>query len=88
MNRGFEFDKDKEKANVKKHVIDFTQAQVIWEDPKLVELPLKYEDEYRAQVIGRAYEKIWSIIITYRGEVIRIISARRARKNEVDLYES
>jgi hypothetical protein len=38
-------------------------------------------------VIGKIAEKHWSGVIAYRGEKIRIISVRRSRKEEVDIYE-
>jgi uncharacterized DUF497 family protein len=60
----------------------------LWNDPDLVEIPVKTSDEPRYLVIGKISGKHWSGIITYRGEKIRIISARRSRKEEVDLYES
>jgi hypothetical protein len=53
-----------------------------------MEIPLKTSDEPRFLVIGRISEKHWSAIITYRGDKIRIISARRSIKEEVDIYES
>uniref|UniRef100_A0A7C4TY93 BrnT family toxin n=1 Tax=Caldisericum exile TaxID=693075 RepID=A0A7C4TY93_9BACT len=68
--------------------MDFNQAQELWNDPDLMEIPLKTSDEPRFLVIGRISEKHWSAIITYRGDKIRIISARRSRKEEVDIYES
>lgn len=44
-------------------------------------------DEPRFLVIGKISGRPWSVIITYRSNKIRIISVRRARKEEVDLYE-
>jgi hypothetical protein len=38
--------------------------------------------------IGKIGDKHWSAVITYRNEKIRIISVRRARKEEVAIYES
>jgi len=84
----FEFDSQKSDGNKKKHRIDFNEAQELWNDPDLMEIPLKTSDEPRFLVIGRISEKHWSAIITYRGDKIRIISARRSRKEEVDIYES
>jgi len=45
-------------------------------------------DEPRFLVIGKINGKHWSAVITYRGENIRIISARRSRDEEIDLYEN
>ncbi len=84
----FEFDETKSQANLSKHGIDFTDAQKIWEDPGLVEISAKSEDEPRSLVIGQMNQKLWSAVITYRDEQIRIISVRRSRQSEVALYES
>lgn len=84
----FEFDEIKSKSNLKKHGIDFVQAQALWEDTQLLEIPAKTVDEPRSLVIGAIKDKHWSAVITYRGENIRIISVRRSRDEEVALYES
>ncbi len=84
----FEFDPKKSEANKTKHGIGFTEAQALWNDPDSIEIPVKTSDEPRFLVIGRISEKHWSGIITYRRDRIRIISVRRSRKEEVDLYES
>ncbi len=84
----FEFDKNKSSRNKLKHGIDFKEAQRLWDDPDLIEIPVKTSDEQRFLVIGKISSKYWSGIITYRGLNIRIISVRRARKEEVRIYES
>lgn len=83
----FEFDKDKSKANLQKHGIDFQAAQEMWKDPYLLEIKAKSEDEQRFLLIGRIGEKHWSAVVTYKNERIRLISVRRSRKKEVELYE-
>ncbi len=84
----FEFDPTKSKTNKDKHGIDFIYAQMLWDDPDLLEIPAKTIDEPRFLVIGKIGDKHWSGIITYRIENIRIISVRRSRNEEVELYES
>ena len=84
----FEFDAVKSESNRTKHGIDFIEAQGLWSDPMLLEIPAKTDDEPRYLVIGLIEEKHWSAVITYRGENIRLISVRRARTEEVVLYES
>lgn len=84
----FEFDAAKSKLNRAKHGIDFVQAQRLWSDPMLLEIPAKTDDEPRYLVIGRIDGKHWSAVITYRGENVRVLSVRRARTEEVQLYES
>ena len=84
----FEFDPSKSKANLKKHGIDFVDAQRLWDDPDLLEIPAKVVDEPRSLVIGRIDLNYWSAVITHRSEKIRIISVRRSRNSEVAIYES
>lgn len=78
----------KSQANFIKHGIDFDAAQKLWQDADLIEFSARTEDEPRSLVIGLIAEKHWSAVITYRGSLIRIISVRRSRKLEVELYES
>ena len=84
----FEFDEVKSQANKSKHGIDFVEAQTLWLDEMFVEVPARTEDEPRFLVVGMISEKHWSAVITYRGEKVRLISVRRARAEEVAIYES
>jgi len=88
MNYQFEFDENKSKSNKEKHGIDFIKIQALWEDSDRVEIPARTEDEPRYLIIGKIENIIWSVIITYREDKIRIISARRSREREVIIYES
>ncbi len=83
----FEFDLIKSKTNKEKHGIDFIEAQILWDDPDLLEIPARTTDEQRFIVIGKIAVKHWSGVITYRDENIRIISVRRARDEEIEIYE-
>ena len=83
----FEFDPRKSASNKRKHGLDFVEAQELWDDPDLIEIPARTEDEPRFMVIGRIESKHWSGIVTYRDERIRIISARRSRPEEIAIYE-
>jgi uncharacterized protein len=84
----FEYDQNKSQSNLKKHGIDFVEAQKLWKDPNLIEIPARTEDESRFLVIARIDDKHWSGVITYRNPNIRIISIRRSRIEEIALYES
>ena len=84
----FEFDDGKSLLNLEKRGIDFVDAQQLWNDPYLLEIEARSTDESRSLVIGAIDGKVWSAVITYRGEIIRIISVRRSRKAEVAIYES
>lgn len=83
----FEFDSGKSAANKKKHGIDFVKAQALWDDPNLIEVPVRTSDEPRSVAIGRIGSLYWSAIFTYRDDCIRIISVRRSRKEEISIYE-
>ena len=84
----FEYDPHKSDLNHAKHGIDFNEAQSLWDDEAFLEISAKNLDEPRFLVIGKIKGKHWSAVITYRGENIRIISVRRSRDEEIELYEN
>ena len=84
----FEYDPAKSSTNKAKHGIDFDEAQVLWKDDRRLEAPAKTDDEPRFLVIGKIGENHWAAVCAHRGDNVRIISARRARKQEIDHYES
>ncbi|WP_340162467.1 MULTISPECIES: BrnT family toxin [Halomonadaceae] len=67
--------------------MDFEAAQELRQDPDLLEIQAKADGESRFLIIGRIGAKHWSAVVTYRDERNRLISVRRARKREVELYE-
>lgn len=83
----FEYDPAKSASNLSKHGIDFDQAQALWDDPWMLEAPAKTEGESRFLSIGKIEGKHWAAVWTPRGEAVRIISVRRARKEEIGYYE-
>jgi uncharacterized protein len=84
----FEYDFGKSADNKRKHGIDFEEAQALWADPALVEIPARTSDEPRWLLIGKIDEKHRSAVVTRREENIRLISVRRSRDEEVRIYES
>lgn len=84
----FEFDPHKSDLNRAKHGIAFDEAEALWDDDALLEIPARNLDEPRFLVIGKIEGKHWSAVITYRGENVRIISVRRSRDEEIELYEN
>jgi uncharacterized protein len=84
----FEFDPDKSAANLAKHGIDFVQAQELWFDQARYEIPTGEGPEERWLVIGMIDDRHWTGVYTMRDEVVRIISVRRSRTNEVRDYGS
>ncbi len=84
----FEFDPVKSASNLKKHGIDFVRAQELWEDVDLMVIPTRTTDEVRFLAIGIIESRHWSAIFTVRNGRIRLISVRRSRREEIELYES
>lgn len=83
----FEFDPRKSEGNKRKHGIDFVEAQALWLDVDRIEIPARTVDEPRTLVIGRIQEQHWSAVVAYREDRTRIISVRRSRREEVEIYE-
>jgi uncharacterized protein len=83
----FEFDEAKSRRNKKERDLDFVEAQALWLDEDRIEDPSPKKGEDRFRVVGKIGDKHWAAFIVYRSERIRIISVRRARKNEVKRYE-
>lgn len=83
----FEFDPAKSASNLEKHGIDVTEVQALGKDAMRVEIPARTADEPRWLVIGKIADRHWSVVVTYREDRVRIISARRARQEERALYE-
>lgn len=87
LSQVFDFDACKSRSNSVKHGIDFVRAQAIWADEDHVEVEARTEDERRWMVVGRISGRLWTAVITRRGGTIRIISVRRARRSERNVYE-
>ena len=83
----FEYDAHKSESNKRKHGIDFVEAQALWEDPDRIEIPARTVDEPRYLLIGKIGDDHWSAIVTYRDEKALIISVRRSRREEIEVYE-
>jgi hypothetical protein len=84
----FAYDPDKSAENKRKHGIDFEEAQALWADPALVEIPARTSDEVRGLLIGKIGEKHGSGVFTLRGDSVGLISVRRSREREIAIDES
>jgi len=88
----FEWDPNKNKGNIKKHGVDFKEAESVFQDEMALELfdDNHSEDENRYIIIGIS-SKTRELMVCHcyrnNGDVIRIFSARRATKSEITLYE-
>jgi hypothetical protein len=87
----FEWNNQKALSNEQKHGISFDEASTVFVDPLSLTLhdPLHSENEERFVVIGTSHKnRVLIVVHTERGDDIRIISARKATKNERLQYES
>jgi len=82
----FEFDSYKSESNKIKHGIDFVEAQQLWKNQR-VEVQTKVEGEMRYAALGTINNAHYTVIISYRGASVRIISARPSTEPEKALYE-
>ena len=83
----FEWDANKNESNIRKHGIAFEDASKIFFRKRL-EKRSDRAGEIRYITVGEVNNRIIVVIYTPRGENIRIISARKARKNEKRAYRS
>ena len=84
----FEWDHNKATINLDKHGIDFADAATVFDDSNTVTMDDPDHNEERFVTIGTdAYGRILIVVYTWRGDVIRIISARKATKHEQKQYE-
>jgi uncharacterized DUF497 family protein len=91
MEKQFEFEWDPAKAlaNVRKDKVPFLMACEIFKDENRTEHPddsNEQDDEERWILLGRVEGKVLVVVYTMRGVLIRLISARRATRDEDRIY--
>lgn len=84
----FEYDPVKSEINKTKHGIDFEDAKFFWNDLTRIEIDARTQGEFRKLLIASWNNTIWSAVFTIRNGAIRIISVRKSRKNEREIYYS
>lgn len=84
----YEWDENKDSVNDKKHGIRFDEAKAVFADPMAIEFNDDSNDEERFIRIGMSSRGILTVVYCERAEdIIRIISARKATKQEREAYE-
>ena len=83
----FEWNEDKRNATLEKHGLDFVDAVKIFKGDVLTARS-PHEGEERWIAIGLLEGTLIAVIYTLRGDIYRIITARRARQKERDLYDA
>lgn len=86
----FEWDDAKSDDCFAKRGFDFAYVIKVFLDPKRMvrQDERKSYGEERYQLFGSVDERLFVIVFTYRGDAIRIISARKANAREVRAYEN
>jgi uncharacterized DUF497 family protein len=85
----FEWDKSKAKKNQLKHGVSFADTFAVFEDPNAITVNDFSTNEQRYITIGMdGFGRLVVVVYTWRGDNIRIISARKAVRSEVKQYES
>ncbi len=86
----FEWDENKNGKNKEKHKLDFETAKEVFDDENRIDFPDNRKDygEKRRVTIGRIFELLHTVVYTFRSGITRLISARRSKRNERELYNS
>lgn len=86
----FEFDARKDAANLLKHGIGLADAARVLLDPDRLDLPVGRKDygEERRIVVGAIARRVLVVVYTWRGDAVRLISARRANEREQKRYHA
>jgi uncharacterized protein len=83
----FEWDEEKRQSNLNKHGVDLIEAGQIFAGYTVEFADNRYNySEDRFIAIGQSKGQILTVVYTVRDEVIRLISARKATKNETRIY--
>ncbi len=83
-----QWDPNKAKSNLRKHGVGFADAVGVFEDENAITIEDEHESENRFITIGRDFlRRILVVVYTFRGVIIRIISARKATARERKIYE-
>jgi uncharacterized DUF497 family protein len=85
----YQWDPVKAKANVKKHGLEFADAVGVFDDPDAITMadPDSIGEQRFLSIGLDILGRIIVVAYTYRGDAIRLISARKATKKEVRVYE-
>ncbi len=83
----FEWDEAKRLSNIEKHGIDFLDADLVFAGPLLIGQARTVDGEKREMAVGALHDVFVTTVFVKRGDVIRIISMRRARREESKRYQ-
>ena len=84
----FEWDEAKRLINLDKHEIDFLRMRLIFDGRPIVTATSVRSDEVRNVSTGVIDDRFYTVIWVWRGESVRLISARRSRDGEKRTYRA
>lgn len=84
----FEWDEEKNKSNIKKHGVSFQDALPVFADPNLLLVPDPCITEERWDAIGFVGNVLFVVYTERDNETLRIISVRKANKEEINGYKN
>jgi len=84
----FEWDEHRRQSNLTKHGLDFITAATIFDGRPILTVHSTNPEEERFLTVGSVDSRFITVVWTWRGAVIRLISARRARDQEVRQYHA
>lgn len=88
IEMAYQWNRDKAAANLRKHGIDFADAVSVFSDDLAITIPDERFDEERLVTIGvDVFGRVLVVVYTMRDGEIRLISARKATRQERQQYE-
>lgn len=88
IEMAYQWNPEKATANLRKHGIDFADAVSVFSDDLAITIPDERFDEERLVTIGMdGLARVLVVVYTLRGDEIRLISARKATRQERQQYE-
>lgn len=83
----FEWDEAKNRSNLRRHGFDFKDGETVFAGEVFTLLDDRFDyGERRFLTLGELKGRIVAVAHTQRGEATRIISLRKASRNEEEIY--
>lgn len=87
MQPEYEWDEDKRISNLKKHTLDFQDViHFVWDSALISEDQSESYGEIRYRALGLLQQQLVMLVFTLRGESVRVISLRKATRQEKQYY--
>jgi uncharacterized DUF497 family protein len=84
----FEWDEDKREATREERGLDFADAPLFFDGRPVIVIPSRRADEERWKTTAEIRDAFYTLVWTWRGEAVRVISMRRAHVDEERAYRA